>query len=839
MAERSRLSRFLLNPAAGSEHLLRAAADELLRLLPFLAGGALAIVFAAVAAGLLRERRGGGGAQLLEIGVPPAGDEQGALLLWSALHDLIRPRLPRLLFGQPQIAFELAREEGRTSFRLWLPHSVPAPLVERAVEAAWPGASCMRVGESVPIEKAPRLAACELGLSGPDHFTLERTHGGGSLRLLLSQLAGFEPGERALVQIVASPLTARAQVRLRATARRLHLGIPPARIARLVDLIPLGPSAPRRTTDPGLAPDVREVLVKASRPLFRVNVRLAVAGPDCARRRGQIHALCSCFAGFEGRVGLRRRRPFAARRALALRRLGRNSFSASIDDLAALATLPVDTALPGLTRAGARALPPPPNLPLIGKPLGKADAGPTRPLALAVADARQHIHIVGATGVGKTTEIVQLVLADARARRGAVVIDPKGDLVDDILARLKNPPDPLVVFDPERNLRPVGLNVLQGQHRDLVAEHVVGTFRRIYEQFWGPRTDDILRACVLTLARDPRMTLAEIPTCLADAHWRRRLTEPLAREDPVLAGFWRSYDGLSDANRAQVVGPLLNKLRAFLLRRPVRAIVGQEQTSFDLDAVLDGGLLLARLPKGSLGEETSRLLGALLVARVWQQVLARSRTPEQERPDCALYVDEVHNYLALPRSFEDLLAEARGYRLSLCLAHQHLGQLPKQMAEALSANARTKLVFTCSPEDARTLERHFAPELTAHDLANLGRHQAACRTLANGEEVRPFTLRTLPLPEGDASQAVKLRERSERAFGRDLSQVEQRMRLRQLAPTVSLPDPTRNPSRNRSRDPQRNRSRSHDRAGTGLGISMQSDTFTQRGEIPDKGGERT
>lgn len=827
MAERSRLSRFLLNPAAETEHVLRTALDELLRLAPFLAGGALAIACAAVAAGLLRERRRGDGAQLLEIGVPPAGDEQGALLLWGALHDLIRPRLSRLLFGQPQIAFELASEGGSTSFRLWLPRSVPVPLVERAVEAAWPGASCTRSTESAPIEKASGLTTCELGLSGPDHFALEQTQGGGSLRLLLSQLAGLEPEERALVQIVASPLTARAQARLRATARRLHLGIPPTRIARLVDLIPLGPAAPRRATDPALAPDVREVLAKASRPLFRVNVRLAVAGPDRARRRGQIHALCSCFAGFEGRVGLRRRRPLAARRAIAPRRLGRNSFSASIDELAALATLPVDTALPGLTRAGARALPAPPNLPADGKPLGKTDAGPMRRLALAVADARQHIHIVGATGAGKTTEIAQLVLADARARRGAVVIDPKGDLVDDILARLKDPPEPLVVIDPERNERPVGLNVLQGQHRELVAEHVAGTFRRIYEQFWGPRTDDILRACVLTLIRDPRMTLAEVPTCLADPNWRRRLTEPLAREDPVLAGFWRSFDGLSEANRAQIVGPLLNKLRAFLLRRPVRAIVGQEQTSFDLEAVLNGGLLLARLPKGSLGEDTSRLLGALLVARVWQQVLGRSRTPEQERRDCALYVDEVHNYLALPRSFEDLLAEARGYRLSLCLAHQHLGQLPKQMAEALSANARTKLVFTCSPEDARTLERHFAPELTAHDLANLGRYQAACRTLANGEETRPFTLRTEPLPRGDFERADRLRIRSEAAFGKKLATVERKLRLRQIAPTVRPPIPSPAPSP----DPPPG----HDRAGEASGKSVHSGAFTPPGRISDKG----
>jgi len=820
----------MLDPFAGLERLVREAVELLVHALPLLAGSGAAFASALVAVAAFRCRRNGSQAQLLEIRVPPKTDEQGARLLWGAIHDLLRPRLSRLLFGQPQLSFELAAEGGQTSFRLWLPHSIPLPLVERAVEAAWPGARCTRIGEREPIEKAPRLAACELALSGPDHFPVEQEQNGGPLRLLLSQLAGLEPGDRALIQIVAAPLTARAQARLRAAARRLHLGVPASRTARLVDLVPLGPTVPARRTDPTLAPDVRAVLAKASRPLFRVGVRIAVAGPDRGRRRGQIHALCSCFAGFEGRVGLRRRRPFAPRQALAARRLGRNSFAASLDELAALATLPVETALPGLTRAGARALPPPPELPAAGKPLGTSDAGPIRPVALAVADARQHIHILGATGAGKTTELAQLVLADARAGRGAIVIDPKGDLVDDILARLGQTPKPLVVIDPERNLRPVGLNVLQGAHRDLVAEHVVGTFRRIYEQFWGPRTDDILRACVLTLARDPRMTLAEIPTCLADATWRRRLTEPLTREDPVLAGFWRSYDGLSEANRAQVVGPLLNKLRAFLLRRPVRAIVGQEKTSFDLDAVLDGGLLLARLPKGSLGEETSRLLGALLVARVWQQVLARSRTPEAARRDCALYVDEVHNYLALPRSFEDLLAEARGYRLSLCLAHQHLGQLPKQMAEALSANARTKLVFTCSPEDARTLERHFAPELNAHDLGNLARYQAACRTLAAGQETRPFTLRTEALAEGDPDRAAELRAASEKMFGDDLSAIELRLRRRQLASAVRPP----NASPDRPPDPPPG----HDRDGDMLGISVHTRGLNPPGGRPDKGGER-
>lgn len=520
---------------------------------------------------------------------------------------------------------------------------------------------------------------------------------------------------------------------------------------------------------------------KSAGSLYRAIIRVSVTAGSRREARGRIHAILGAFAPYNGsRVFLRRHHAPRAILRLRQRQLGRRAFLVGVDELAALAHLPDAQGIPGLARASARRVAPPPGLPRKGRPLGIADAGPDRPLAVSVADARQHLHVLGATGAGKSTALAQLVLADAQAGRGAVVIDPKGDLVDWILARLDSEPQPLVVIDPERSQRPVGLNVLQGPDPQLAAEHLVGTFRRMYEQFWGPRTDDILRACVLTLARDQRLTLAEIPTCLSNAAWRAPLTAGLAREDPVLAGFWRWYDELSEASRVQAIGPLLNKLRAFLLRRTVRTIVGQEQTTFPLTEVLDRGLLLARVPKGTLGEDTSRLLGGLLVARVWQETLRRSRLPEHERRDACLYVDEVHNYLALPHSFEDLLAEARGYRLSLCLAHQNLGQLPRAMADALSANARTKLIFNCSPEDARVLERHVSPELGAHDLANLARYQAACRTLADGQTLPAFTLATTALPHGDEQRAAALRADAERVFGRDPRNIDRRLRARQL-----------------------------------------------------------
>ena len=325
-----------------------------------------------------------------------------------------------------------------------------------------------------------------------------------------------------------------------------------------------------------------------------------------------------------------------------------------------------------------------------------------------------------------------------------------------------------------------GLNVLEGADHDLVVDQLVGIFRRVYERFWGPRTDDILRAGLLTLLETGTgATLADVPRLLTDAHWREQLLDEL--DDPVgLEPFWEWYDGLGEAMRAQTTGPVLNKLRAFLLRRPVRAIVGQQRSTIDVARCLDQGrLLLVRVPKGTLGEDTSRLLGSFVVARVWQAALARAAQPEPSRRDCALYVDEVHNYLNLPTPLEEMLAEARGYRLSLCLAHQHLGQLPKEMREALAANARTKLYFQLSPQDAQALGKEVEPELAAHDLAHLPRYTAAVRLCHAGETGPAFTLTTEPLADADAQRADAVRGDSRERNGTERAKVEAELVERQ------------------------------------------------------------
>ncbi|MFN2537865.1 MAG: type VI secretion protein, partial [Mycobacteriales bacterium] len=220
-----------------------------------------------------------------------------------------------------------------------------------------------------------------------------------------------------------------------------------------------------------------------------------------------------------------------------------------------------------------------------------------------------------------------------------------------------------------------------------------------------------------------------------------------------LRGFWAWYEAQNVGAQAQIVGPLLYKLRAFLLRPNVRKVVDAPTSTLDLRRVLDGGLLLVRVPKGLLGEDTARLLGSFVVGKTWQAATGRAALGETARCDAALYVDECQNFLNLPRSFDEILSEARGFRLSLVLAHQHLGQLPHELRDAVSSNARNKVWFTMSPEDAHILERHTRPRLTEHDLANLDAYQAAVRLVVDGQDQPAFTLRTRPLQPAQPSGA--------------------------------------------------------------------------------------
>ncbi|HEV8663704.1 MAG TPA: type IV secretion system DNA-binding domain-containing protein [Candidatus Methylomirabilis sp.] len=766
---------------------------DAVRLLIGAAAAALVVIIVAAAWRAWRDRRIIRDARRIRILPPGETDPSGAGTLWMGLHALLRPWWRRALWGQPYLAWEITARPEQVEVSMWVPRSVPPGLVERAVEVAWPGARTAADPDDPLVEiaraKGVPIETSDLVLAEPEWFPVGGVAEDNPLSLAHAALGALRDQEAAAIQVLARPVTARARLGLRRAARALRAGGRPSRLAWRQGR---DAASHRPAPDPSLEADVRAILVKAASPLWRCLLRVVARSPERPQARGRIHALAGAFALFEGRNGFRRRRVRGGLRAIGERRL-RRPYLLSVPELAQIATLPGSASIPGLERAAATTVPAPRELPRDGKVLGIADhhAGIERAAAISVEDARHHIHVIGETGTGKSTLLAQLVLQDAALGRSAVVIDPKGDLVNALLERL--PPgseERTCVIDPEDRDSAVGLDVLAGDDPDLVVDHVLGVFKRIYEPWWGPRTDDVMRAACLTLTRTKGATLAEIPLLLTDPGWRMEIRDRLATDATGLATFWRWYERIPEAQRAQHIAPLLNKLRAFLLRGPVRAIVGQSSSRLDIPALLDtGGLLLVRIPKGTLGEETSRLLGAFVIARVWQACMRRASVPEEDRPDTALYVDEMHNYLVLPRSFEDLLAEARGYRLALVLAHQHMGQLNKEMREALAANARTKLVFTCSPEDAFFLQRHFAPELNEHDLSRLATYQAACRPCIGAGQGAPFTLRTTALPAGSPERARAVRDVSAAAYGRDRDSVEEEIWNRQRqAKTNLLPE---------------------------------------------------
>lgn len=343
--------------------------------------------------------------------------------------------------------------------------------------------------------------------------------------------------------------------------------------------------------------------------------------------------------------------------------------------------------------------------------------------------------------------------------------------------------DRLVILDPAETEAPPAWNVLapldpgetperdtetsvrDGETgREWAAENVVGVFRRLYSAWWGPRMDDVLRAACLTLVRRPGSTLAEVIPVLTRLEFRRAILTQYG-EPEGLDGFWEGYDALSAGQRNQLAGPVLSRLRSVLSRRFARDLLGTAASTINLTEILDGGILIARLPKGEIGEHASQLVGSLLLSGLWSAATRRAALAPDDRRDATVVVDECHNFLHMPIGVDDALAEARGYRLSLVLAHQHLAQLPADVREAVDANARNKILFTVSPNDATKLARHVAPYFDERDLARRPAFEVLARTVHHGHDVPPFTLTTQPLTPPVPGRAEQLRPTARKRTG--------------------------------------------------------------------------
>ena len=414
------------------------------------------------------------------------------------------------------------------------------------------------------------------------------------------------------------------------------------------------------------------------------------------------------------------------------------------------------------------------------------ESNPKR-LSIAPRDALEHTVLLGPTGAGKSTAMEHLILSDIRAGRSVLVIDPKADLVTEILERIPDVrKDDVVVLDPS-DPSPVGFNPLSlPGDPSLIADAILAVLQEIFKENWGIRSSDVLSGALLTLAKVKGANLLWLPQLLTDEAFRKRIVSQVS--DPIaLQPFWNHFEAMKDAERRIEIAPVLNKLRQITYRPGLRNVLGQSEPKFSLtDLFYKRKIVLVPLNRGLIGAESARLLGSLIVGLVWNLALSRAGIAPEKRHIVSIYIDELQDYLALPTSFSDALAEARGLGVAYTVAHQYRGQLPPDIKAGIDANCRNKIVFGMNSDDAKDMAAQ-SPELTALDFMTLPRYEIYTCLQSGGKSTGWISGRTLP-PSPPLRMAAELKAESMKRYGVPAEQTEEEL-VRMMTSPSPDPDP--------------------------------------------------
>lgn len=365
-------------------------------------------------------------------------------------------------------------------------------------------------------------------------------------------------------------------------------------------------------------------------------------------------------------------------------------------------------------------------------------------------DRRRHMYIIGKTGMGKTNLMEHMAISDIQTGNGLCVVDPHGEFADKMLDYVPNHRiNDVVYFNPGDVDWPIAFNVMEAvdpRYKHLIASGLIGVFKKIWADSWGPRLEYVLRNAILALLDYPGSTLLGIMRMLVDKDFRKKVIRQI--KDPVVKSFWvDEYSKYPDRFQAEAIAPIQNKVGQFLSISLIRNIVGQVKSKIDIREVMDNKkILLLNLAKGKVGEDASALFGAMVITKIQLAAMSRVDVPESQRPDFYLYVDEFQNFAT--DAFADILSEARKYHLNLIIAHQYIGQLEvggsTRVRDAVFGNVGTIISFRIGAQDAEFLAREFEPVFNENDLVNLTKFNIYLKLMIDGVASAAFSATTLP-----------------------------------------------------------------------------------------------
>jgi Type IV secretion-system coupling protein DNA-binding domain len=397
-------------------------------------------------------------------------------------------------------------------------------------------------------------------------------------------------------------------------------------------------------------------------------------------------------------------------------------------------------------------------------------------------DRLNHIYVIGKTGTGKSTLLLNMAISDIERGNGICLIDPHGDITEKILdyvpkARIRD----VTYFNPADESYVIGFNPLQNikaNQQHLVIAGLLATFKKIWADSWGPRLEYILRYTLTTLCAYPDATLLDIQPLLTNYDFRKRILS-YCKDQYILSFWYNEFDKYSPQLKAEAISPILNKTGLFIAISQLRNVIGQTRKSFQIQEVMDEGkILICNLSKGKMGEDATTVLGSMLVNAIQLAALNRASIQEEYRKPFYLYVDEMHSFVSL--SFTDILAEARKYKLSLFLAHQYIEQVHEKIRYAIFGNVGTMIIFRVGAEDAKQLVQEVQPTFTEEDLINLPRYSMYLKLMIDGTSSKPFSANTIPISATTISYRREIIEYSREKYGTRKEVIEEEIENRDV-----------------------------------------------------------
>ncbi|PID70187.1 hypothetical protein CSB37_03360 [bacterium DOLZORAL124_38_8] len=676
-----------------------------------------------------------------------------------------------------QVSFEIIAMGQNMGF-CYTADEATANIVEGLIYASMPDTEILEIDDfTKKITTNTKFCTTELSLRQNDLFPLKTydLFDGNSLSGILNVMSKVKPGEGIWIQTVVSPKEDSGMHHFKLKWKQRFNKI--SQSFRVKYWFKKGVKESFDT----------KIKEKVAQRSFQVSIRLVTLSEgNQAVADIRMKALIGAWQNFNTLdlnqidAGTIRRNSKADLRNFRLRK-SHNSFMLSAKELATIYHLPNAREVPNLIHVLSKKGEPPADLPVEKGSKDISFFGETNfhgkaiPFGLYRKDRRRHLYAVGKSGSGKSKMLELLIKSDIEAGKGVAILDPHGDLVDNVLTMVpKERIKDVIVFDPSDTEFPITFNPLADVPPKLKMRVTIGfieIFKKLFGANWTPRLEHVLRYTTLALLDTPGTTIFSILKMLTDKNYRQMIVRNIKESN--VKNFWvNEFAGWSEKFDSEAITPLLNKVGQFVATDMIRNMVSQPDNKLDFREIMDNQkILLMKVSKGILGEENAALLGAMAITKIYQAAMSRADTKEEDRVDFYFYVDEFQNFAT--DTFDEILSEARKYRLNLTIAHQFLGQLSNKIRTTVFGNVGSMISFRVGGDDAAILAQEYNPRFSERDIINLGVREFYTKLSINGELREAFSGRTLFISNPKENFAEECMKNSRENYCRPVEQVQE------------------------------------------------------------------